>query len=69
LLGLMVGEGHGEIEHEPQHRGLVVAQPFQEIVADALGRAAARAGAAQQRGLRFMVGEPAADNRILVLRF
>ena len=37
LLGLIVGEGNGEVEQEPQHLGLKITQADQQIVSETLG--------------------------------
>ena len=65
LLCLVVGEGHIEILGEAQHVGFTVTQAAQQIVPRPPRRSAARAGAAGERRLALMQGEPHSQGGII----
>ena len=58
-LGLVVGEGDGEVSEELQDIAFELVQPDQEIVSGAMGRPSARSAPSGEGRLVSMEGEPA----------
>ena len=64
-LGLIVGEGDGEVIEESQDIGFELVQPDQEIVSGAMGRPSARSDLSGEGRLVAMEGKPAPDDGVV----
>src|SRR5271157_1616693 len=62
LLGLIVGEGDGEVVEESQHIGFELVQPDEEIVSRAMRRPSAGSDRSGEGRLISMEGESAPDD-------
>ena len=64
-LGLIVGEGHGEVVEESQDIAFELVQPDQEIVSGATRRPSARSDPSGEGRLVSMEGKPAPDDGVV----
>ena len=64
-LGLIVGEGDGEVIEKSQHIAFELVQPDQEIVSGAMRRPSAGSDLSGERGLVAMEGESAPDDGVV----
>ena len=64
-LGLVVGEGDGEVIEETQDIAFELVQPDQKIVSGSMGRASARSDLSGEGRQVSMEGEPAPDDGVV----
>ena len=64
-LGLIVGEGDGDVREESQHIGFALVQPDQEIVSGAMGGSTAGSDLSGERRLVAMEGKAAPDDGVV----
>ena len=64
-LGLIVGEGDGDVIEESQDIGFALVQPDQEIVSRAMGRSTAGSDLSGERRLVAMEGKAAPDDGVV----